>query len=397
LKEQHDRDDSADDEETELDDEIIVEDEESFNWADQAAQRREENPDEELKHLLDLQEKESLAKKTIMSDQNGEDRLYYEMALFKYQQGLYEEARQYYEKSKTINPKLGTKRNENAFSRKGPLKYEEAMQLQAIPEQSAPGEDQILTVLITGATSGIGRATAERFAREGHQLILTGRRKKRLKKIKVEWENQFDAEIDILKFDIRDMEDTVAALSQLRDRNIDILVNNAGLASGLSEIHEGDIEDWERMIDTNIKGLLYTTRSIAPQMVARGRGHIINIGSIAGKQAYPKGNVYNASKFAVDGLTQAMRMDLHKYNIRVSQIAPGHVEETEFAKVRFHGDEEKAKIYEDFNPVTSRDIAEIIYFMATQPDHITIQDVLVAGTQQASATMIDRSGRKFDK
>lgn len=397
LDEEHDSElaDTSEDDESES--EIIVEDEAATNWAQQAATFRTQDPEEELKQLLELQEKEELSNRKTMSDQNGEDRLYYEMALFKYQQGLYEEARRYFEKSKVLNPQLGNKRNENAFSHKGPLKYDEAVQLKnPAPSEIKSADDKILTVLVTGATSGIGRATAERFAQEGHQIILTGRRKKRLKKIKEEWENHYDTEIDLLRFDIRDMEETVEKLSQLRDRNIDVLINNAGLASGLSEIHEGDVEDWERMIDTNIKGLLYATRSIAPQMVARGQGHIINIGSIAGKQAYPKGNVYNASKFAVEGLTQAMRMDLHKYNIRVSQIAPGHVEETEFAKVRFHGDEEKAKIYDDFNPVTSSDIAEIIYFMATQPDHVTIQDLLVAGTQQASATMIDRSGRKFD-
>jgi len=388
---------TPDEENEEEDHEIIVDDEDATNWAYEAASRRTRNPEEELKALLDLQEQEELANKRTMSDQNGEDRLYYEMALFKYRQGLYDEAKRYYEKSKALNPQLGNKRNENAFSHKGPLKYEEAISIQnPVPAVSVPKKGEVMTVLITGATSGIGRATAERFAKAGHHLILTGRRKKRLNRIKDQWENQYNIKIDTLKFDIRDMEETVDKLSQLRDRNIDILINNAGLASGLSEIHEGDIEDWERMIDTNIKGLLYATRSIAPQMVTRGRGHIINIGSIAGKQAYPKGNVYNASKFAVEGLTQAMRMDLHKYNIRVSQIAPGHVEETEFAKVRFHGDEDKAKIYGDFNPVTSSDIAEIIYFMAIQPDHVTIQDVLVAGTQQASATMIDRSGRKYD-
>jgi len=173
---------------------------------------------------------------------------------------------------------------------------------------------------------------------------------------------------------------------------VDVLINNAGLALGLSSIASGDLNDWETMIDTNIKGLLYTTKEIAPLMIAQNGGHIINIGSIAGKEAYPNGNVYNATKAAVEILTKAMRLDLHKYNIRVGQVAPGHVE-TEFAINRFHGDEAKASIYEDFTPLSPGDIANIIYFMVNQPAHVNIQDVLVFPTQQASATVINRSGR----
>ena len=185
------------------------------------------------------------------------------------------------------------------------------------------------------------------------------------------------------------------AISQLKNKwkKIDILLNNAGLAKGFDEIHKGDINDWEIMIDTNLKGLLYMTRMVTPYMVERGSGHVINIASTAGKEVYPKGNVYCATKHGVDALTKAMRLDLHKYGIRVSQVAPGHVEDTEFALVRFNGDKEKSKIYEDFKPVNSKDIAKIIHFIASQPIHVNIQDILVMGSQQANSNFIDRSGR----
>jgi len=201
----------------------------------------------------------------------------------------------------------------------------------------------------------------------------------------------------ILPFDVRDSGAVEAALTNLPEdwQNVDILVNNAGLAKGFSPLQEGSIEHWETMIDTNIKGLLYVTRAISPGMVQRRRGHIINLGSIAGKEVYPNGNVYCATKFAVDALTQGMRLDLHKYNIRVSQVSPGHVEETEFALNRFDGDVERAKVYEDFQPLRAADVAEVIYFMTTRPPHVNVQDVVMYGTQQASATVLDRSGRKF--
>lgn len=267
------------------------------------------------------------------------------------------------------------------------------------------GEEEVLattpplkvdkTVFITGATSGIGRATAKLFAENGYRLILNGRRQERLEDVQREFVEKYKADVLLLPFDVRDVSAVKAAIDTLEDewKQVDILINNAGLASGLSAIHEGDLEDWETMIDTNLKGLLYMTRAISPHMVERRSGHIINLCSTAGKEVYPKGNVYNATKFAVDALTQAMRLDLHAYNIRVSQVAPGHVEETEFAKVRFHGDEERAKIYEDFQPLRAADVAEVIYFIATRPAHVNIQDVLMMGTQQASNIFIDRSGR----
>jgi NADP-dependent 3-hydroxy acid dehydrogenase YdfG len=199
----------------------------------------------------------------------------------------------------------------------------------------------------------------------------------------------------MLPFDVRDPGSVQAALANLPEswQNIDILINNAGLAKGLAPIQEGSLDHWEQMIDTNIKGLLYVTRAVAPGMVARRRGHIVNIGSSAGKEVYAKGNVYCATKFAVEALTRAIRLDLHAHNIRVSQVSPGHVEETEFAITRFDGDAERARIYNDFQPLKSSDVAEAIYWMATRPPHVNIQDIVMFGTQQASATVIDRSGR----
>ena len=250
-------------------------------------------------------------------------------------------------------------------------------------------------VCITGATSGIGKATAQIFAKNGYDLILTGRREERLKHIAEKLSRKYAVKVKTLCFDIRKWKAVKSAVAQLDSKwlKIDILVNNAGLAKGFDWVHEGKIQDWDTMIDTNVKGLLYMTRLISEHMVARKKGHIINVASTAGKEVYPKGNVYCASKHAVDALTKAMRLDLHKYGIRVGQVAPGHVESTEFALVRFDGDKNKAKIYEDFVPVNSKDIAKIIFFIASQPKHVNIQDILVMGTQQANSNFIDRSGR----
>ncbi len=279
------------------------------------------------------------------------------------------------------------------------LKAKAAQAEEAAVEEAPIEEDPIemppaKTALITGATSGIGLATARTFAQAGWRLILTGRREDRLEAVKEEL-IEAGAEVLGLVFDVRNYSSVAENIQNLPEewRSIDLLINNAGKAKGLSEIQEGSLEHWEEMIDTNIKGLLYLTRCISPLMVAQHSGHIINIGSIAGKEPYPMGNVYCASKAAVDMLTRTMRLDLHKYNIRVSQIAPGHVEETEFALVRFDGDADRAKIYNDFQPLTSQDVANTIYYMATQPGHVNIQDVVIYGTQQASATVIDRSGR----
>ncbi len=252
------------------------------------------------------------------------------------------------------------------------------------------------TVLITGATSGIGKATATLFAKRGYNVIITGRRKDKLEALKQRFKRKYAVKAKALCFDIRDKAATKKAWNSLEghQQNIDILINNAGLAKGFAPIHKGKLEDWEQMIDTNITGLLYITRLVSPKMVKAKKGQIINVCSSAGHSVYPNGNVYSATKFAVDALTKSIRLDLHKFGIRVGQISPGHVEETEFAKVRFDGDEKKADIYSDYNPLTSKDVAEIIFFMTRQKAHVNIQDLLVMGTQQASVTAIDRSGRK---
>lgn len=264
-----------------------------------------------------------------------------------------------------------------------------------VTERPTRKPKEILTVMITGAGSGIGRATAEVFAANGHRLILTGRRVSHLGRLKAQFQQDFHSDVLILPFDVRNQPTVQATIDQLPEdwQNIDVLINNAGGAKGLSPIHEGDIDHWETMIDTNLKGLLYVTRAVSPGMVQRRRGHIINLSSSAGKEVYANGNVYCATKFAVEALSRAMRLDLHKFNIRVSQVSPGHVEETEFALNRFDGDAEKAKIYNDFQPLKASDVAETIYFIATRPPHVNIQDIWLFGTQQASATVIDRSGR----
>ena len=253
-------------------------------------------------------------------------------------------------------------------------------------------------VLITGATSGIGRATARIFAKRGFDVIITGRRQDRLDHIKAKYERKYAVDVQTLQFDVRNKDEVESAINSLEGpwKNIDILINNAGLAAGKDLIHEADYDDWDTMIDTNVKGLLYVTKLVGANMVERGSGHIINIGSIAGHEVYPTGSVYCATKFAVGALSKAMRLDFFDKNIRVSQISPGAVEETEFAMVRFKGDTKKAAIYSDYNPLTSRDVAKVIYFVAQQPKHVNIQEVVLTGTQQASSITFDRSGRRFD-
>ena len=249
-------------------------------------------------------------------------------------------------------------------------------------------------ILITGATSGIGLAIAKELAGAGYDLILTGRRAERLDSLKKDLLDK-NSEIGVLTlvFDVRNQQEVEKALHSLEDKTIDVLINNAGLAKGFSEIHEGDLAHWEQMIDTNIKGLLYVSKIVSGWMVEREKGQIINVCSVAGKQPYPRGNVYCATKHAVDALTHTMRIDLHKYGIRVGQVSPSHVEETEFAEVRFDDKKRGAEVYENFQPLRSQDIAEIIAFMISRPAHVNIQDVDVFGSQQASATIVDRSGR----
>jgi len=242
------------------------------------------------------------------------------------------------------------------------------------------------TIMITGATSGFGKAIAIKFAKNGYNIIITGRRKDRLLELEKELSESGGIRVLSLNFDVRNKDEVTAAISGLPEdwKKIDILVNNAGLAVGFDHIDKGNTDDWDRMIDTNIKGLLYMTKEIAPLMVAREKGHIINIGSIAGKEVGENGNVYCATKFAVDALSKAMRIDLLKNNIKVTHIAPG-MAETEFSEVRFKGDEKKAKeVYKGIDSLNADDIANVIYFCATLPDHVCINDIAITPTQQAS-------------
>lgn len=381
-----------------------------------------------LKATLSLQENHSFAN--------------YDLALIYHRMNKRKKALKYYRKACEINPELKTKANNKAFrinkiklnqkkveqignsisnastedylgftgdeivEELAPLDFLEKMGLENEPVgfsakaslSNTPKPEASKTVLITGATSGIGRATAELFASKGYRLILTGRRSNRLEIMQKSFLGKHQIEVKTLSFDVRDSETVKAAIEHLPEdwRKVDILINNAGLARGFAPIHEGDLNHWETMIDTNVKGLLYLTRAIAPYMVKRKSGHIVNLSSSAGKEVYPNGNVYCATKHAVEALTKAMRIELHKYNIRVSQVSPGHVEETEFAYVRFE-DAEKAKIYEDFQPLKASDVAEAIYFMVSRPAHVNIQDIVLFGTQQASNIFIDRSGRSDEE
>ena len=246
------------------------------------------------------------------------------------------------------------------------------------------------TAFITGATSGIGKATAQLFAKNNIRLILCGRRKERLETLEKEL-SEF-TQVTTLAFDVSDKIAVQNAIASLPEsfQQIDILINNAGNAHGLASIQEGSLEDWDAMLDINVKGLLYVSKAIMPQMVDRNNGFIVNIGSIAGKDVYPNGNVYCASKHAVNALNKAMRIDLNKHNIRVSAIHPGAVE-TEFSEVRFKGDTEKAKgVYTGYKALQAEDIADIIHFVVTRPYHVNIEDLVVYPTAQAAPTIVNK-------
>nr|WP_309759227.1 SDR family NAD(P)-dependent oxidoreductase [Flavobacterium sp.] len=248
----------------------------------------------------------------------------------------------------------------------------------------------IKTALVTGATSGIGKATAKILAQNNYKIILCGRREDRLADLAKEL--AAFTEVHTLTFDVRDKKKVFESINSLPKAfsSIDVLINNAGNAHGLDPIQNGDLDDWDAMIDINVKGLLYVSKAIIPQMIERKSGHIINIGSIAGKEVYPNGNVYCASKHAVDALNQAMRMDLNPYGIRVGAIHPGAVE-TEFSEVRFKGDTERAaNVYKGFEPLHAEDIADIIHFVVSRPYHVNIADLLVLPTAQAAATILKR-------
>lgn len=248
-------------------------------------------------------------------------------------------------------------------------------------------------VLISGATAGIGEALAWKFAENNYNLILTGRRAERLAKTKTGLTEKFGVDVLTLNFDIRRLDEVEDAVQSIPVdwQKIDVLINNAGLAAGVTPIQDGVYDDWDRMIDTNVKGLLYLSRNIIPFLKARKKGHIINIGSIAGKQVYPNGNVYCGTKAAVQSITEGMRIDLVNYGIKVTQIAPGAVE-TEFSLVRFGGDDEAAKnVYKGYKPLTAKDIAEVTYYTTTLPEHVSINDILVMPTAQANAYIYNKN------
>lgn len=248
-------------------------------------------------------------------------------------------------------------------------------------------------IMITGATSGIGMATAQRFANEGYDLIITGRRADRLAKIKQSLEEITDTKVLALNFDVRNRSECEAAVNSITGefRKIDVLLNNAGLAAGLEHIEEGDPNDWDAMIDTNVKGLLYITRAVANVMIENGSGHIVNLGSIAGTQAYENGATYCASKHAVHALSQGMRIDLLSKGIKVTEVRPGMVE-TEFSLVRFHGDQQRADaVYNGITPLRPDDIAETIYWTVSLPKHVNIDDIVLTPTAQANAYYTHRS------
>jgi len=248
------------------------------------------------------------------------------------------------------------------------------------------------TAVITGESTGIGNAIAELFAEEGASLILVARRLDRIQTLADELYEKYGTKSELIELDVRNFANVTEKLEGLNTewKKIDILVNNAGKAMGLDKLHEGQIDDWEEMIDTNIKGLLYFSRSIIPDMVKRNSGHVINIGSIAGVELYPNGNVYCGTKHAVHAISKGMVIDLNGTNVRVTNIAPGLVE-TEFSEVRFHGDKDKAQtVYKGYKPLEGKDIAQIALFAVTRPPHVLVQEILVTPTAQASATMVHK-------
>jgi len=247
-------------------------------------------------------------------------------------------------------------------------------------------------ILVTGASAGIGEACSRRFAEDGASLILWARRMDRLQDLAADLRDRHGTEVQVRQVDVRDRDLVVREAAALVEAGHvpDVILNNAGLASGFDPIHEGDYDDWDRMIDTNVKGLLNVTRELLPHMVARGTGHVVNIGSTAGHQVYPKGNVYNASKFAVKALTEGINLDVAGTKVRVSSVDPGFVH-TEFSRVRFHGDDERAEgVYQGFDPLTAEDVADCVHFVVTRPPHVNVFDMVLLPTAQRNVYVLHR-------
>lgn len=250
-----------------------------------------------------------------------------------------------------------------------------------------------MIALITGATSGFGRSIAMKFAEHGWNVIITGRRRERLEELEADIRSNTDSDVYSFVMDVRNRDEVANEMSAIPHhwKEVDVLVNNAGLASGLSTIDEGDIDDWEKMIDTNVKGLLYVSRIVLPWMVKRGKGHVINISSIAGKETYPKGNIYSATKHAVDAIGKSMRIDLLPHRIKVTNINPGAAE-TEFSLVRFKGDAERAKqVYQGMDPLLADDVAEVVWFAASRPPHVVLNDIVMTPLAQANTAYFHRT------
>jgi NADP-dependent 3-hydroxy acid dehydrogenase YdfG/Flp pilus assembly protein TadD len=375
---------------------------EASNFYRKAIMVNDDNPSLYYEYGLLQQQEKSYHKasesfrEALLLDKHYEE-AYFGLAQCLKETGRLEEAKANYLQACILDAaRFETAENDNYFQIIRPTQEEEEVVEEEAEEPTKEAHPNASTVvLVTGATSGIGRSIAGQFALSGYKVIMVGRRTERLVAFKKLLEEHLaEAQIYCLSLDVRNLKAVEDAVANLPEgwKDIDILVNNAGLAKGFGPIHEGDVKHWETMIDTNLKGLLYVSRVVTPLMVARQKGHVINIGSVAGGEAYAGGGVYCATKAAVDSLTRSMRLDLHQHNVKVTAIHPGHVEQTEFAEVRYE-DAQKAKIYDDFKPLEAKDVADTVVYIATRPDHVNIQNVLMFGTQQASATQVDRSGR----
>ncbi|MGH1338561.1 MAG: SDR family NAD(P)-dependent oxidoreductase [Aureispira sp.] len=384
--------------------ENVEEQVEAANFYRKAIMVNDDNPNLYYEYGLLQKEEKSYHKasesfrETLLLDERYEE-AYFGLAQCLKEMGRIEEAKSNYLQACILDAeRFETAENDNYFKVIRERQEEEEQEVDELDNAVLEVEEHpnaSTVVFVTGASSGIGRSIAGQFALSGYKVIMAGRRTERLEALKELLESHLaEAKIHCLTLDVRNLDAVKAAVEGLPEgwKNIDILVNNAGLAKGFGPIHEGEINHWETMIDTNLKGLLYVSRAVTPGMVARRKGHVINVGSVAGVEPYAGGGVYCATKAAVDSLTRSMRLDLYQHNVKVTAVHPGHVEETEFAEVRYE-DTAKAKIYEDFKPLSAKDVADTVVYIATRPAHVNIQNVLLFSTQQASATNVDRSGR----